>query len=353
MSVHSPTPHKPSGTDSGASAAWRDPGYKLALRARQWRIWFLPIVIALVANSWPGMASEGVTKQGRNERPPSGAAAGYQDLTLILRAAAEEPGRPSGPAILAAIPGVAVPLRRPASPNPPLVAKPLTVVIDPGHGGSDPGALAVNGIQEKDITLAAALALKRHLEMRGRYRVRLTREKDEFIPLRERINRARDSRADLFLSLHADSIDRTDVRGISVYTLSEQASDREAAQLAQRENRADAVVGLDLTGTSDDLARLLVGLAQRHTVNRSRRFANMLISRLEQDFPLIQQPHRSAGFAVLTAADVPAALIEMGYLSSTSEAQLLSSNAHRDRLTRAIASVIDSFFQTLTDTPKP
>lgn len=218
------------------------------------------------------------------------------------------------------------------------------VVVDAGHGGVDPGAIAVTGVHEKEVTLQVARALRTALEATGRYRVVMTRDADVFLALRDRVAIARDAKADLFVSLHADSIDRGTVRGLSVYTLSDQASDREAAQLAARENRADALAGVDLARTSDQVARVLVSMAQRHTLNQSRRLANQIVDTMRGEFPLIPRPHRSAGFAVLTAPDVPAVLIEMGYLSSPQDARLLATGAHQQRLARSIARAIDRFF---------
>jgi N-acetylmuramoyl-L-alanine amidase len=218
------------------------------------------------------------------------------------------------------------------------------VVVDAGHGGVDPGAIAVTGMHEKEVTLQIARALRTALEATGRYRVVMTRDADVFLALRDRVAIARDAKADLFVSLHADSIDRGTVRGLSVYTLSDQASDREAAQLAARENRADALAGVDLARTSDQVARVLVSMAQRHTLNQSRRLANQIVETMRGEFPLIPQPHRSAGFAVLTAPDVPAVLVEMGYLSSPQDARLLATGAHQQRLARSIARAVDRFF---------
>jgi N-acetylmuramoyl-L-alanine amidase len=233
--------------------------------------------------------------------------------------------------------------RVPPAPRPnPLRAAPL-VVVDPGHGGQDPGAVGVNGLFEKTVTLQVGLLLRDMLRARG-YRVAMTREADVSVRLRDRPAVARAMRADLFVSLHADSIDRAGVRGMSVYTLSDGASDREAEMLAQRENRADAVAGLDLGGASDDVARTLVVLSQRHTLNESRRFAAGLVAALGERFPLIPRPHRSAGFAVLTAPDVPAVLVEMGYLSSPEDARLLAAGTHQRRVAETLARAVDAHF---------
>lgn len=218
------------------------------------------------------------------------------------------------------------------------------IVIDAGHGGADPGAVAVTGEFEKAITLSVARELRRQLLATGRYRVALTRSDDTFIRLRDRVAEARAQKADLFVSLHADSIDSSKFRGLSVYTLSDTASDREAAMLAARENRVDAIGGIDLAVESDEVASILIDLAQRDTMNHSRRFANLLVAEMKQVVPLVPRPHRSAGFAVLTAPDIPSVLVELGYLSSPQDARLLSQAEHQKRVARGIVRGIDGFF---------
>jgi N-acetylmuramoyl-L-alanine amidase len=238
--------------------------------------------------------------------------------------------------------GAAVPVPRP---RPSVPERPL-IVIDPGHGGQDPGATAVNGMFEKDITLSTAKELKAQLEATGRYRVTLTRSRDAFIRLRDRVAIAREAGADLFISLHADSIGRKGVRGLSVYTLSDKATDREAEMLAQRENRADSVAGLDLTGATDDVVSVLISLAQRDTRNQSLRFAALVVGEAGKGgVTLLNRPQRSAGFAVLTAPDVPSVLIELGYLSDPRDAKLLASGAHRRALARTLVRAIDGYFR--------
>lgn len=225
-------------------------------------------------------------------------------------------------------------------PKPPL---PM-IVIDPGHGGQDPGAVAVSGAYEKDITLAMAKEVRRQLLATGRYRVALTRDKDVFIPLRDRPAMARAKGADLFISLHADSITGRQVRGLSIYTLSEKASDREAEMLAQRENQSDAIVGMDLSVQSADIANILIGMSQRDTMNQSRRFASLVLKNLDPNVAVLPGPLRSAGFAVLTAPDVPAILVEMGYLSHSQDAKLLGSDTHRKRMAGSLLRAVDSYF---------
>ncbi|MGF7172377.1 N-acetylmuramoyl-L-alanine amidase [Azospirillum doebereinerae] len=260
------------------------------------------------------------------------------------------PSLPPAQVVPVAIP-VAPPVATapPAAPKAPsLVEKPL-VMLDPGHGGADPGAVGVGGLHEKDITLAAAKEAKRQLEATGRYRVRLTRDKDVFVRLRDRVAIAREADADLFISLHADSIGSGSMRGLSIYTLSDKASDREAEMLAAKENRADAIAGMDLSGENQLVASILIDLAQRDTMNHSKRFAKLALDNLGREVTLIpSKPHRQAGFAVLTAPDVPSALIEMGYLSSKQDANLLVSAGHREKLGRALARTIDAYFKWLS-----
>ncbi len=241
---------------------------------------------------------------------------------------------------LAAVPRAAAP-NRPAS-RP--VVLPM-ILLDPGHGGSDPGAISRNGTPEKVITLAAAREIRRQLEATGRYRVAMTRDGDEFLALRDRLALARAYNADLFVSLHADSFSRSDVRGLSVYTLSETASDEEAAALAQRENRADLLGGVDLSRQPAQVASILIDLAQRETMNRSAVFARMAVMELGREVDLLPtNPHRFAGFAVLRAPDVPSILIEMGYLSNRSEERLLTSAGYRRELAKGLIRAIDRFF---------
>ncbi|HVI91332.1 MAG TPA: N-acetylmuramoyl-L-alanine amidase [Dongiaceae bacterium] len=220
--------------------------------------------------------------------------------------------------------------------------KPM-IVIDAGHGGVDPGALG-DGVMEKNITLAVALALKKELLSTGRYRVKLTRETDVYIPLRDRFKVARDNGADLFISLHADSHNDPFMRGASVYTLSETASDAEAADLANQENKSDIIAGVDLSKQSGMVTDILIDLAQRDTINQSNTFAVDLVSELKGDTLMLEHSHRSAGFAVLKAPDVPSVLIEMGYISSTKDQLLLTDKPHQARLAKAVRRAIDDYF---------
>ncbi len=218
------------------------------------------------------------------------------------------------------------------------------IVIDPGHGGVDPGATGVSGTYEKHITLAMARELKTMLERNGRYRVHLTRDRDVFIRLRERIAIARAQGADLFISLHADAVQNPQIRGLSVYTLSRNASDSEAQALAEKENKADLIAGIDLTHESADVANILIDLAQRETMNRSAGFATELVDEVGQEMDLLGNTHRFAGFAVLKAPDVPAVLVEMGYLSNESEEKMLRQPQYRARLAKSVSKAVERFF---------
>ena len=198
-------------------------------------------------------------------------------------------------------------------------------MIDPGHGGIDSGTVGVTGLQEKNVVLDEGLRLARVLRARG-YTVYLTRNTDVFIPLYSRAPFARRHHADLFISLHADSNPDPSVRGASIYTLSERGSDKEAAALAQKENQSDIIAGVDLSGDNSSVASILIDLAQRDTMNRSSRFAQTVIHTLSGPTDILpRKPHRSANFVVLRAPDVPAVLIELGYLSNRAR---LPSNGH-------------------------
>ncbi|MBR2816948.1 MAG: N-acetylmuramoyl-L-alanine amidase [Reyranella sp.] len=241
-------------------------------------------------------------------------------------------------------------------PTPPTLAKPKPklIVLDPGHGGRDPGALGARGTQEKKVVFTIATEVQRELQAGGRYRVLLTRSGDSYVALRERVARAQAAKADLFLSLHADSHDNPDVRGASVYTLSEEASDREAAALAARENRADAVVsGMRLADKPDNVAQTLVAMSQRGTVNESRRLAETIVATFAKNgVRLLPRTHRQAGFAVLTSPEVPAALVELGYLSNPQDEKLLTVRQHQISLARALRASVDAYFGAASATRK-
>ncbi len=219
------------------------------------------------------------------------------------------------------------------------------IVIDPGHGGIDPGALGANGVFEKNVALGMARELKKQLEATGRYRVMLTRGDDTFIKLGERVDFARRNRANLFVSLHADSINRAGVEGASIYTLSDKASDAQTEKLAARENRADLIGGLDMKDQDEQVATILVDLMMRDNVNQSRFFANTVVSSLKRnEIRMLDNSHRSAGFAVLKAPDIPSVLIELGFMTSAREAARLSSESYRQKVSKALVGGIDAYF---------
>lgn len=234
-----------------------------------------------------------------------------------------------------------IPMQPPASAGP--RHKPL-IVLDAGHGGVDPGATGVLGTQEKAITLRAALILAERLRLSGDYEVQLTRSSDRFLKLAERVEIARRAKADLFISLHADSAGSDRAHGLSVYSLSETASDRAAATLASRENKADVIAGVDLSDEGTTAISILIDLAQRETMNRSVRFANQLIQSTATRVPILPRAHRQAGFAVLKAPDTPAVLIELGFLSNPDEEQLLNSAIHLTQIAHGISAAIDNYF---------
>jgi len=222
-------------------------------------------------------------------------------------------------------------------------SKPI-VVIDAGHGGQDPGTNGPKGTYEKNIVLEYAKALRAKLTKSGKYYVTLTREDDEFIMLRRRVDIARKANGTIFISLHADSAPDKAARGLSVYTVSEKASDIEAEALAARENKADVLSGMDLSEERKDVADILISLAQRETKNRSATLADFLVARLEDKVKLLENTHRFAGFAVLKAPDIPSVLIEIGFLSHPAEEKLLTSKAYREKVISGIANGIDAYF---------
>jgi N-acetylmuramoyl-L-alanine amidase len=219
------------------------------------------------------------------------------------------------------------------------------IVLDPGHGGIDNGAKAASGEMEKDIVLAFATLLRAKLERAGKYRVAMTRGDDTFIPLGDRVRFARAQNAALFISIHADSIPRSEgqAEGATVYTLSEHGSDAEAARLAEAENRADVIAGVDLTAEPDDVANILVDLAQRETKTFSMQFARTLVSELKTATRLHKNPVKSAGFKVLVAPDVPSVLVELGYMSTKDDLKQMTSETWRARTAGALAQAVDTF----------
>ena len=219
------------------------------------------------------------------------------------------------------------------------------IVIDPGHGGVDPGAIGQRGTLESRVTLSAARSVKRTLEKSGRYEVILTRNRDVYIPLRDRFAKAEQVKSELFISLHADSIKNRKLRGASVYTLSEKASDIEAETLANKENRSDIIAGVDLTTKSDTVASVLISLRQRHTMDESAHFARFMVKHLGSSIKLLRNTHRFAGFAVLKSPDVPSVLIELGYLSNRQDETMLRSKSFHTKTSKAILRAIDIYFK--------
>jgi N-acetylmuramoyl-L-alanine amidase len=249
-------------------------------------------------------------------------------------------------------PARAEPMPGKAEPVPPPAKSPLpVVVIDPGHGGVDSGAVARGGGEsEKSIVLAVALKLRDRLEAGGRVKVVMTRTEDVFVPLAERVRIARRNEAVLFLSIHADSIRAREgtASGASVYTLSEKASDAEAERLAESENKADLIAGVDLGEEPADVADILIDLVQRETKSFSIHFARTLVHELRPTARMHRTPLKSAGFKVLKAPDVPSVLLELGFLSNREEVRQITSDAWRAKVTQAIAEGIEQFVATRT-----
>lgn len=238
------------------------------------------------------------------------------------------------------------PTARPARTPPPRAAerpaeRPL-IYIDAGHGGRDPGATGADS-RESAVTLAAALALKQELERTGRYRVRLTRESDAYVALYRRVAIARQADADLFISLHADAGADPATRGASVYTLSEQGAGRAVREFTRGENWHRS---LNLPGRDPSVDRILLDMTQRATQNRSAQLARTLLGELEgADHPMLRRSHRDAGLAVLLAPDVPAVLLEMGFITNPEDERMLNDSRARRRLMRAVADGIDRYFR--------
>jgi N-acetylmuramoyl-L-alanine amidase len=222
------------------------------------------------------------------------------------------------------------------------------IVLDPGHGGIDNGAVAESGVMEKDIVLEFATELRDQLEKSGKYRVVMTRTDDAFIPLVDRVRMARFRQAALFVSIHADAIKKSEgeAQGATVYTLSETASDAEAGRLAESENRADVIAGIDMSHEPGDVADILIDLAQRETKAFSLHFAKTVVGDMKKVARMHKNPMKSAGFRVLKAPDVPAVLIELGYVSNKDDLKQLTSKTWRAKTAGAIRLAIENFFAT-------
>ena len=228
------------------------------------------------------------------------------------------------------------------------------IMLDPGHGGKDPGAIGVSGTYEKHISLAAGEELKRLLEAEGRYRVALTRTRDVFIPLEQRVEIANGQGAALFVSMHADALPHRDweVRGASVYTLSSTASDPEAAALAARENSADRFLGPAYRSVTPQIASILSSLVRRETRGESAHLARQMVGSLEQEVPMLPNPDRHAGFVVLQSTEIPSILVEMGFMSNPQDEGFLRRPAYRARVASAMKQAIDAYFATARDSER-
>lgn len=272
-------------------------------------------------------------------RPP--AAASASPLAQAAMPAVPAPG-----IMPAALPVASPPLspfeakaRKPTHPGKPVI------VLDPGHGGIDPGAISLSGAYEKNIVLALARDIKAQLDKGNKVTCLLTRDRDVFVALRDRVAIGRADHADLFVSLHADTVADPTIRGLSVYTLSQTSSDAEAQALADKENKADIVAGIDLSNESPEVTNILIDLVQRESMNLSAVFAQKLIHSVERETRiLLQNTHRFAGFAVLKAPDIPSVLVETGYLSNETDEQMLRRPEYRAKLAAALAKAIEQFF---------
>jgi N-acetylmuramoyl-L-alanine amidase len=224
------------------------------------------------------------------------------------------------------------------------VAKLHIVWVDAGHGGVDPGCIGCTGTYEKDVVLATALQVARHLEASRRYKVYLSRTSDTFVSLEDRVLRARAHDADLFLSIHANALPEPSVRGASVFTLSEKASDKEAAAVADRENASDIVAGINFGSKDPQVNEILFDLARRQTNNMSIRLARRVVDELGHRVRLLSHTHRSADFVVLKAPDIPSALVEIGCLSNRAEERALSERSYQREIASALFRSVNDYF---------
>jgi N-acetylmuramoyl-L-alanine amidase len=223
------------------------------------------------------------------------------------------------------------------------------IVIDAGHGGKDPGTIGVNKTQEKDLTLKYAKALKAKLADNPNYQIYLTRDHDEFLGLRKRVEKARKIKADLFISLHINWVDNPETKGFSIYTLSEKSSDKQAELLATKENRADIISGINFNGASKEITDSMIAMSQRSSMNYSSEFANLATRVAKQSqINILQNTHRFAGFAVLTAPDMASVLIELGYVSNQEEEEALNSEEYLAKITNSLKTAIDEYFSTVS-----
>jgi N-acetylmuramoyl-L-alanine amidase len=270
-------------------------------------------------------------------------------------AAAKDRGAESGTPVREFETATAIPLPPPREPAPPAVERAMpakradgrrVIVIDPGHGGIDPGAVGLRRTREKDVVLAFSRALRDRLKENKNYEVLLTRDGDTFLSLKQRVTIARKSQADLFIAVHADTVRGSSVRGATLYTLSDKASDAEAEALAQKENRADIIGGIDLATENEEVTDILIELAQRETKNHSAFFARKASTQLQLVTHVTGKPMRSAGFVVLKAPDVPSVLLELGYLSNKADEALLVSPKWQAGVAAAMTKAVDAYFST-------
>jgi N-acetylmuramoyl-L-alanine amidase len=281
------------------------------------------------------------------------------DRTTFVQSLAAD-SRPELRAAIADAAGAAVSAAAVASipettpPEPAVTDSRPVIVIDPGHGGIDNGTQS-SGESEKNLVLAFGLALRDRIEKGGKYRVVMTRTDDTFIPLADRVKIARNHSAALFVSIHADALPRRegDAQGATIYTLSDRASDTEAEKLAESENRADAIGGVNLTEEPTDVADILIDLAQRETRTFSNRFARLLAGEMKNTARMYKHPLKSAGFRVLKAPDVPSVLVELGYVSNKSDLEHLVSENWRSRIVGSMTQAIDAFFAKRLATAGP
>ena len=224
--------------------------------------------------------------------------------------------------------------------------KPL-IVLDPGHGGSDPGAISQSGRYEKNLTLQMAKEIKAALDKTGLYRVVMTRDSDKALALRQRIRIAHNHQADLFISIHADSAKNKNAKGLSVYTISEKASDREAQLLAERENKADIIFGVDLSDQTPEVSNILIDLEKRATMDKSALFAYILVKKMGANVTLVPNAHRFAGFVVLKSPSIPSVLVEIGYLSNKQEEKLLTQSKYRAKLANSVVQAVHDYFDSI------
>jgi N-acetylmuramoyl-L-alanine amidase len=270
--------------------------------------------------------------------PPSDGVAVYR-YVIDLQSTEASPA-PIGPVRAPMQQAAVTPISMPA---PPLHLKKV-IVIDAGHGGHDPGAAGASS-REKDINLAAARALKTALERTGRFKVVMTRDDDTYVPLESRVQIARHADADLFISLHSDSGPDATMRGATVYTLSDQGSDR-VVRNVMAEN--DWFINVNMPGRDKAVNQILLDLTQRATRNRSAAFAENLLDHIGGGVQLVRRSHRDAGFVVLLAPDVPAVLLEMGFITNPDDERLLNDTAKRGRFMSAVARSIDDYFSQQT-----